>query len=374
MRSFNYGKEYVTMSNTTEDMRSSVATNNQHNLAEEDDEELKRYYHQMLLIRRFEERTGEMYTKARIGGYCHLNLGEEATIVGLMAALKPADYIFTNYREHGYILARGVSPGPVMAELFGKETGVSRGRGGSMHLFDINTHFMGGYAIVGGQIPLATGAAFALRYDERPGVVVCQMGDATTNIGAWHESLNMAKLYQLPIIFFIVNNGYGMGTTVGKGSAEPDLYKKGCAHRIYGERVDGRDLLAMRNVTRRLRDRAEQEGEPCILEAMSFRFRGHSVVDPARYRSEEEVRNGRADDPIQRFATLLADQHIIDNDWLKQIVDQVEREVQEAIDFANDSPDPKIEDLFTFMYATEVPNTPGASEAIAAAEIAQKER
>jgi pyruvate dehydrogenase E1 component alpha subunit len=165
------------------------------NLAGEDADQLRRYYRQMLLIRRFEERAGEMYTKAKIGGYCHLNLGEEATIVGLMAALEPSDYIFTNYREHGYILARGIAPGPVMAELFGKETGVSRGRGGSMHLFDNAAHFMGGYAIVGGQLPLATGAAYALKYQERPGIVVCQMGDATTNIGAWHESLNLAALW-----------------------------------------------------------------------------------------------------------------------------------------------------------------------------------
>jgi pyruvate dehydrogenase E1 component alpha subunit len=348
----------------------AVATDYQRNLAEENADTLRHYYHQMLLVRRFEERTGEMYTKARIGGYCHLNLGEEATIVGLMSALQPADYIFTNYREHGYIVARGVEPGRIMAELFGKETGVSRGRGGSMHLFDIESHFMGGYAIVGGQIPLATGAAFALKYQERPGVVICQMGDATTNIGAWHESLNIAKLYQLPIIYFVVNNGYGMGTTVERGSAEPDLYKKGCAFRIHGERVEGRDLLAVRDVTRRLRERAEQEHEPAILEAVSYRFRGHSVVDPARYRSEEEVRAGRADDPLKRYATVLLEGSLIDEEWLKQVADQVDQEVQEAIDFANNSPDPKIEDLFTYMYATPVANTPGASEAIAAAEQA----
>lgn len=360
------------MSEIATEARMNIATNNQRNLAEEDAEQLRHYYHQMLLIRRFEERTGEMYTKARIGGYCHLNLGEEATIVGLMAGIQPQDYIFTNYREHGYILARGVSPGVVMAELFGKDTGVSRGRGGSMHLFDRATNFMGGYAIVGGQIPLAVGAAFALKYQEREGVVICQMGDATTNIGAWHEALNMAKLYQLPVIFLVVNNGYGMGTTVERGSAEPELYKKGCAHRIHGERVDGKDVLTMRDVTRRLRERAQHEGEPAILEAISYRFRGHSVVDPARYRLEEEVRQGRADDPIQRYAQALLNAQFIDDAWLKHMADQVEREVQEAIDFANDSPDPQVEDLFTFMYATPVANTPGASDAVAAALIAER--
>src|SRR5512144_3113424 len=162
-------------------------------------ETLLGYYREMLLIRRFEERSSEMYQRAKIGGYCHLNLGEEATVTGLMAGLQPRDYLFTNYREHGYALARGQSPGPVMAELFGKETGVSKGRGGSMHLFDAEKHFMGGYAIVGGQLPLATGAAYALKYQGKPGVVVCQMGDATTNIGAWHESLNLAALWKLPV-------------------------------------------------------------------------------------------------------------------------------------------------------------------------------
>jgi len=332
-------------------------------LSGEDPAVLHHYYAQMLLIRRFEERAGEMYTKAKIGGYCHLNLGEEATIVGLMAALETDDYIFTNYREHGYILARGVAPGPVMAELFGKETGVTRGRGGSMHLFDADRHFMGGYAIVGGQIPLAVGAAYALTYQERPGVVVCQMGDATTNIGAWHESLNLAKLYQLPIVFFIVNNGYGMGTTVEEASAEPDLYKRGCAFRIHGERVDGRDVLAVRDAARRLRDRAAREHEPAILEAVSFRFRGHSVIDADRYRDPEEVKRGRAADPIAMFAAQLADAGLVDAAWLKETAGRVERAVQDAIAFADGSPEPAVEDLFTAMYATPVPNTPGPVEA-----------
>lgn len=332
-------------------------------LVGEDPETLRHYYYQMLLLRHFEERTGEMYTKAKIGGYCHLNLGEEATIVGLMAALKPEDYIYTNYREHGYIIARGVEPGPVMAELFGKETGVSRGRGGSMHLFDIGTHFMGGYAIVGGQIPLAVGAAYALKYQGKPGVVVCQMGDATTNIGAWHESLNLAKLHRLPVLFFIVNNGYGMGTTVAEGSAEPDLYKRGCAYRIHGERVDGRDPLVVRDAVARLRERAQEEGEPAIIEAMSFRFRGHSVIDADRYRSPDEVRKGRAEDPVLMFAKKLQEGGVADDGWLKQTDEQIKREVQAAIDFANQSPDPKLEEIYDYMYATPVPNVPGREEA-----------
>ncbi|MBX7106983.1 MAG: hypothetical protein K1X57_23130, partial [Gemmataceae bacterium] len=195
----------------------------------ESKEQLIDFYRQMVLIRRFEEKTGEMYTRAKIGGYCHLNLGEEATIVGVMSALESRDYMFTNYREHGYILAKGIDPNRVMAELFGKETGVSRGRGGSMHLFDADARFMGGYAIVGGQLPLATGAALAIVHKGLDEVVVCQMGDATTNIGAWHESLNIAQLWKLPVIFLIVNNQFGMGTSVEKGSSVPELYKKACA-------------------------------------------------------------------------------------------------------------------------------------------------
>jgi pyruvate dehydrogenase E1 component alpha subunit len=357
------------MTKGTKAQQARAAENGRHDLASEDAEQLKNYYYQMLLLRVFEERTSEMYTKAKIGGYCHLNLGEEATIVGLMAALTPDDYIFTNYREHGYVIARGAEPGAVMAELFGKETGVSKGRGGSMHLFDAERHFMGGYAIVGGQIPLATGAAYALKYQGRPGVVVCQMGDATTNIGAWHESLNLAALWKLPTIFFIVNNGYGMGTTVDEGSAEPELWKKGCAFRMHGEQVDGTDVLAVRDATRRLRQRAETEGEPAIMDVVSFRFRGHSVIDADRYRDAEEVKRERArQDPVLLFAKQLTDAGIVDDAWLKETAERVKREVQEAIDFADKSPDPKIEELFDFMYATEVPNTPGREEAAAIAQ------
>jgi pyruvate dehydrogenase E1 component alpha subunit len=357
------------MAKVTKPRGVDVAENGHPSLTSEDPDQLRDYYYQMLLLRRFEERASEMYTKAKIGGYCHLNLGEEATIIGLMAALTPDDYIFTNYREHGYIIARGIAPGPVMAELFGKETGVSRGRGGSMHLFDAKTHFMGGYAIVGGQVPLATGAAYALRYQERPGVVVCQVGDATTNIGAWYESLNLAALWDLPVIFFIVNNGFGMGTTVAEGSSEPDLWKKGSAFRIHGEQVDGTDVLQVRDTVRRLRERAEREHKPAILDVISFRFRGHSVIDPDRYRNQEEVRRERArQDPVLLFANQLTEAQIVDEAWLKETATRVEQEVQAAIDFAEKSPDPKIEDLFDYMYASPVPTTPGRAEALAIAQ------
>lgn len=322
----------------------------------ESKEQLIDFYRQMVLIRRFEEKTGEMYTRAKIGGYCHLNLGEEATIVGVTSALEARDYMFTNYREHGYILARGVDPNRIMAELFGKETGVSRGRGGSMHLFDADARFMGGYAIVGGQLPLATGAGLAIAHKDLDEVVVCQMGDATTNIGAWHESLNIAQLWKLPVIFLIVNNQFGMGTSVEKGSSVPELYKKACAFGMNAERVDGNDVLAVRDASLRAVELARKEKLPTVLETVSFRHRGHSVVDPDRYRSREFVEKGRSLDPIPAFGRALLEAELIDEGGLKQIDAQVDRMVEKSVAFADESPEPLPKDLYVFDYATEVPN------------------
>src|SRR5690349_1647963 len=229
----------------------------------------------MALIRAFELRSSEMYQRAKIGGYCHLNLGEEATVVGLMAALESRDYLFTTYRDHGYALARGLEPGQVMAELFGKATGVSGGWGGSMHLFDRRARMLGGYGIVGGQIPLATGAALALTYRGGPGpdaeAVMCLLGDGTTAIGAFHESLNLAALWRLPIVYVIVNNRLGMGTPVEKSSAEPLLYKRGCSYRIPGERVDGDDVVAVREAATAALTAARTERQPMLLETVSWR-------------------------------------------------------------------------------------------------------
>jgi len=322
----------------------------------ESKEQLIDFYRQMVLIRRFEEKTGEMYTRAKIGGYCHLNLGEEATIVGVMSAIEQRDYMFTNYREHGYILAKGIDPNRVMAELFGKETGVSRGRGGSMHLFDVEARFMGGYAIVGGQLPLATGAGLAISHKGLDEVVVCQMGDATTNIGAWHESLNIAQLWKLPVIFLVVNNQFGMGTSVEKGSSVPELYKKACAFGMNAERVDGNDLLAVRDAALRAVELARKEKLPTVLEAVSFRHRGHSVVDPDRYRPREYVEQGRAHDPIPAFGRALLEAELLDENGLKQIDDQVNRAVEASVAYADESPDPDPKDLYMFDYASEVPN------------------
>ena len=277
---------------------------------------LRDYYREMQLIRRFEERASEMYQRAKIGGYCHLNLGEEATIVGLMDAMAPHDYLFTTYREHGYAIARGIEPGRIMAELFGRTTGVSKGWGGSMHLFDVDARLLGGYGIVGGQIPPATGAALAIAYRGPGGpdteAVVCQLGDATTNIGAWHESLNLAAIWRLPIVYVIINNHLGMGTPVEKAAGEPDLYKRGAAFRMPGVRVDGNDVVACREAMTEALRLAREERQPSILEATSWRLRGHSVVDPAKYRTKEEVQRLHDLDPVAAFRKKLIDTGVLD--------------------------------------------------------------
>ncbi len=325
-------------------------------------DELRDYYRQMQLIRRFEERTAEMYQRAKIGGYCHLNLGEEATVVGTMAAMAPRDYLFTTYREHGYAIARGIEPRRVMAELFGRTTGVSHGWGGSMHLYDVEKRLLGGYAIVGGQMPPATGAALAIAYRGPGGpdaeAVVCQLGDATTNIGAWHESLNLAAIWKLPIVFLIVNNHLGMGTSVERASGEPDLYKRGAAFRIPGVRVDGNDVVATRDAMSEALRLAREERQPQILEATSWRLRGHSVVDPATYRSKEEVKRLHDLDPLAAYRAKLIEAHVFTPEEAAAIDADVEVEVNDCIQFADDSPNPSPDQLFAHAYATPVANAP----------------
>lgn len=323
---------------------------------------LRGYYEQMVLVREFELRAGEMYARAKIGGYCHLNLGEEATVVGLLAALQATDYLFMGYRDHGYAIMRGMEPGAVMAELFGKATGVVGGYGGSMHMFDLELRTMGGYGIVGGQIPPATGAAFAINYRSKAGkkaeAVMCILGDGTTNIGAFHESLNLAGLWKLPIVYVIVNNRLGMGTPVELASAEPDLYKRGCAYRIPGERVDGDDPIAVRDAALAALERARVERQPMILETMSYRLKGHSVVDPARYRSKEDTEVAQENDPVPAFRNRLLKSGVLDEKKADLIHDAAAKTVDEAVEFADASPYPDISGMFKRVYATPVPNTP----------------
>jgi pyruvate dehydrogenase E1 component alpha subunit len=323
--------------------------------AVEDGERLIDIYRRMVLIRRFEERAARGYTQALIGGYCHLNLGEEAAVVGLLSALRPSDYLFTNYREHGYAITRGIDPNRVMAELYGRVDGVSKGWGGSMHMFDIDKRMLGGYGIVGGQIPLATGVALAIDYRGGDDVVLCTMGDGTTNIGAFHESLNIAALWNLPIVYVIINNKLGMGTTVEKSSAEPELYKRGSAYRMASERVDGLDPVAVAEAAGRATESA-RGGKPFLLEVVTERLRGHSVVDPAKYRSAEEVAELKEHDPVHTFAARLVDEGLLDADSLAKIDEEATARVAEAAAFAEASAFPDVSTLFDYTYATPVPN------------------
>ena len=314
--------------------------------------ELLGYLRQMILIRQFEDRTGEMYTRAKIGGYCHLNIGEEATVVGAFSALRDDDYIYTGYREHGHALARGVDPKAIMAELYGKETGTSKGRGGSMHLFDLKRRFMGGYGIVGGHLPLAVGAAFAVDYRKTDEVVLCLFGEGATNIGAFHESLNLAKIWNLPIVWLCVNNQYAMGSPESADSAAAELYRKALAYDMVGEKVDGMDILAVRSVIADAVKRARIDREPTLIEAETYRFRGHSMADPGNYRTKEELNYWKQRDPITLFTEKLQAANLLSDDELKTIEHEIEGIVQESVDFAENSPFPSPESLTDFIYAS----------------------
>ncbi|MBI2939218.1 MAG: pyruvate dehydrogenase (acetyl-transferring) E1 component subunit alpha [Chloroflexi bacterium] len=314
-------------------------------------EELQRLWGEMVLIRRFEERVAEMYTRARIGGYTHLNIGEEATVVGALTTLRPDDYIFSNYRDHGHALVRGIAPRAIMAELFGKETGVVHGRGGSMHIFDRERRFMGGYAIVGGPLALACGAGTAIRYRDEDLVVMCIFGEGSTNIGYFHESLNLAKLWRLPIVFLCVNNQYAMGAPVQADSSVPEIWRKPCAHDMPGERVDGMDLLAVCEAVTRAVRLAREQHEPSLVEALTYRYRGHSMADPARYRPQEEVNVWLARDPIVTFRQQLEQAGLMRPEEADAIERNAQALVDEAAQFAEASPAPEPTDLDRWVYA-----------------------
>jgi len=315
-------------------------------------------HRQMQLIRRFEERAQEQYTKAKIGGYCHLNIGEEATVVGGILALKKNDYIFTSYREHGHAIARGIDPKAVMAELFGKETGTSHGRGGSMHMFDASLRFMGGYGIVGGHLPLAVGGGWAVRYHKAKDVVFCMFGDGATNIGAFHESLNMSKVFHLPVVWFCINNRYGMGTPVEAASAVPDIYKKACAYDMESIQVDGMNLREVLLKTSEIVEKTRGDSEPRFVEALCYRFKGHSVVDPDKYRSSEDKEKWRKADPIVAFELELEKSGLADEEYFKNVRVEVDSEVRDVIQFADESPDPKVDDLYKYVYAGQWEDRP----------------
>jgi pyruvate dehydrogenase E1 component alpha subunit len=310
-------------------------------------EELLEFYKEMLLIRRFEERAGQLYGLGLIGGFCHLYIGQEAVAVGLQSAMTVGkDSVITGYRDHGHMLAYKIDPKVIMAELTGREAGISKGKGGSMHMFSVDHGFYGGHGIVGAQVPLGSGLAFAHKYRGDGGVCLTYFGDGAANQGQVYEAFNMAKLWNLPVIYAIENNNYAMGTSVARSSSEPDFYKRGESHRIPGIRVDGMDVLAVRGAAEMALEWAREKG-PIILEMMTYRYRGHSMSDPAKYRSREEVQEVREHrDPIVHAEKEL-EKLGVKAEELKAIDKQIKDIIVEAAKFAEDAPEPAPEELYT---------------------------
>jgi len=313
----------------------------------------RRMLRQMLLIRRFEEKAAEAYALGKIGGFCHLYIGQEAVGVGSLAALREDDYVISSYREHGQALARGVPANAVMAELFGKATGCSKGKGGSMHLFDAGRRFLGGHGIVGGHIPLAAGIGFAIRYKGGDQVCICYFGEAAVNIGAFHEALNMASVYKLPVIFCCENNRYGMGTAFERVAAVTDVVEHACSYDMAAEVVDGMDALAVYAATERAADRARGGGHPTLLEVRTYRYMGHSMSDPLHgvYRTKEEVEEQRKRDPISQLALRLKEEGALDDAALDALDAEARAQTDEAVRFAEQSPDPDPAELTTHVLA-----------------------
>ena len=318
-------------------------------------DEYREWLRQMVLIRRFEEKAGEAYSLGKIGGFCHLYIGQEAVAVGSLAALGPEDYITCSYREHGHALARGISARAVMAELFGKAPGCTGGKGGSMHLFDASLGFLGGHGIVGGHIPLTTGMAFAAKYRNTDQVAVCYFGEAAVNNGAFHEALNMAALWKLPAIYLCENNRYGMGTALERASALYDISERACSYDMANEVVDGQDVLIMNAAMERAVQRARNDKLPTLLEVRTYRFMGHSMSDPihGHYRTREEVEDQRKRDPIAVWSQRLMADGLMDEAAVRAMDKAVMEEVEEAYDFAEQAPDPAPEELYTHAYADE---------------------
>src|SRR5579884_3896857 len=292
----------------------------------------REWLYTMQLIRHFEERAGEMYAKAKVGGFLHLAIGEEATIVGSVRAMRDADYLISTYRSHGHALARGTPPGAVMAELFGRETGCCRGRGGSMHMFDLGRRFMGGYGIVGGNLPIAAGIALSSDYRGSDEVTLCTFGDGASNQGTFGESLNIAALWRLPVVFMVTNNQFGMGTALRRHSAVTDLRRKGESLGVPGLRCDGMDVLDTHAVVSEAVERVRRERRPLLVEAVTYRFRGHSMADPEQYRSREEVERWRERDPVATFGELLVREGVIDEDERGRLDEEAIARVDRAVE------------------------------------------
>ena len=304
----------------------------------------------MLLVRRFEERAGESYTRAKIGGFLHLAIGEEATVVGAVRALRAADWLISTYRSHGHALTRGTPPGAVMAELYGRVTGASHGRGGSMHIFDVERRFMGGWGIVGGNVPIGAGFALASSYRGVDDATLCVLGDGATNQGTFGETLNLAALWRLPVVFLVTNNRFGMGTALERHSAVTDLVRKGEGLGVEGRRCDGMDVCDTHAAVAEAIEISRADQRPILVEAETYRFRGHSMADPERYRTREQVEQWRRRDPIETFAARLVEAGILTDESRARLDAEAVAKVDAAVEFADRSPEPAPESLHDDVY------------------------
>jgi pyruvate dehydrogenase E1 component alpha subunit len=308
------------------------------------------WYRQMVLVRRFEQKCAELYQLGKIGGFLHLYIGQEAVAVGSIGARREQDHVITAYRDHAHALIVGSDPKALMAELLGKATGVSKGRGGSMHLADVSRNYWGGYGIVGGHVPLGTGLALAEQYKGSDAVVLCYMGDGSTNIGYFHESLNMAGVWDLPIIYIVENNKYGMGTSIERASAAPDMATKALAYSMKPVQVNGMEVVEVYEATQAAIAAIHAGGGPQFLEVITYRYEGHSMGDPLRYRTKDEVEKWRGDDPIGILERLIFKQKAATKEKLEKIDEDVDQTIQEAVDFAEKSPFPELSTLFEDIY------------------------
>ncbi|HSO28194.1 MAG TPA: pyruvate dehydrogenase (acetyl-transferring) E1 component subunit alpha [Anaerolineales bacterium] len=310
-------------------------------------------YYQMVMIRRVEERAAQLYQEGKIGGFLHLYIGQEAVSTGLVAARQPQDRLITAYRDHGLAINAGISPDKVMAELLGKATGISKGKGGSMHMADVEKNFWGGHAVVGAHLPIAAGFALGDVYKERDGVTICMFGDGATNIGYFHEALNLSKVWNLPVLWVCENNQYGMGTSVDRASAVPEIRQKAEGYAMPNRRIDGMNVIEVREAALEIIEQIRGGAGPYFLEVVTYRFRGHSMGDPERYRKPDEIKKWQENDPIGIYRTYLNENDIAGAEELDEIDQQVDVEVEEAVQFAESSPEPAPEALWENVYADE---------------------
>ncbi len=320
-----------------------------------DKNQMLTWYEQMLMMRRFEEKAGQLYGQQKIKGFCHLYIGQEAVGAGIESAIRPDDYVITAYRDHGQALVRGITPNAVMAELYGKTTGCSKGKGGSMHMFSKEKNFVGGHGIVGGQIPLGAGLAFAAKYNKTDNVCICLFGDGAARQGALHEAFNLAMLWKLPVVFVCENNMYAMGTSVERTSNVTDIADLGKAYYMPSEQVDGMDVVEVHERTLAAVERCRKGDGPVFLEMRTYRYRGHSMSDPAKYRTKEELEKYKEQDPIIRLQHYLMEGKIMSEAELDAIDERIKAQVQESVEFAENSPFPDAEELWKDVYVGDYP-------------------